>query len=133
VLVDSPNPRLVFAESQFATGGSGPQRSTSGGGSGTFNSPSGFVASDRYNWCAPYVMDPNNHNVLLAGSQRMYKSTNNGVSYSVISGDLTTNPVSQLGFGTITTIDIAPSNSSYYYVGTDDGRGGALTHRGGTG
>jgi hypothetical protein len=76
-------------------------------------------------------MDPNNHNVLLAGSQRMYKSTNNGVSYSVISGDLTTNPVSQLGFGTITTIDIAPSNSSYYYVGTDDGRVWRSTNAGG--
>jgi hypothetical protein len=39
-------------------------------------------------------MDPNDHNVVLLGSQRVYKSTNNGVSYSIVSGDLTGNPPS---------------------------------------
>jgi hypothetical protein len=120
-LVDPTNSNVVFAEYQYMSGSQGPLRSTNGGAS--FSSPAGFVASDRYNWNAPFTMDPSNHNVLLAGSQRVYRSTDNGMSYAAISGDLTTNhQVGNLVYSTITTLAIAPSNSSYYYAGTDDGQ-----------
>ena len=119
--VDPTNSNVVFAEYQNMSGGSGPQRSTNGGSS--FGTPSGIVASDRFNWNAPFTLDPGNHNVLLAGSNRVYRSVDNGVTYATISGDLTTNDqVGNLAYSTISTIAIAPSNSSYYYVGTDDGQ-----------
>jgi photosystem II stability/assembly factor-like uncharacterized protein len=121
VVVDPTNPNVMFAESQNMTSGRGPYRSQDGGS--FFSQPSGFNLNDRYNWNAPFVMDPSNHNVLLAGSHRVYKSTDNGLSYSLVSNDLTTNgQVGNLVFSTITTLDIAPSNSNYYYAGTDDGR-----------
>ena len=120
-IVDPTNANIVFAEYQFCSNGSGLLRSASGG-SGGFITPSGFVASDRYNWDTPIVMDPQNHNVLLVGSQRVYKSINNGVSYSIVSGDLTTNPITQLTFGTISAIEISPLDGTLYYAGTDDGR-----------
>jgi hypothetical protein len=119
--VDPTNSNVVFAEYQNMSSGQGPFRSTNGGSS--FATPSGFVSSDRYNWNAPFTMDPSNHNVLLAGSNRVYRSVDNGVSYTVISEDLTTNhQVGNLAYSTISTLAIAPSNSSYYYVGTDDGQ-----------
>lgn len=119
-LVDHTNPSVIFAEYQNASGGTGPQRSGNGGAS--FSTPAGFVTSDRYNWNAPFVMDPVNHNILIAGSQRVYKSVNNGLNWTPVSGDLSTNPASQLNYGTITTLDISAADGSFYLAGTDDGR-----------
>ena len=120
-VVDPTNPDIVFAEYQFGSGGTGPRRSTNGGSAWTI--PSGFTPSDRYNWNSPFVMDPSNHNVMLAASHRVYRSTDNGLNYVPISADLTTNHnVGNLTFSTITTLAISPASSSYYYAGTDDGR-----------
>ena len=112
-LVDPVNPALIFSEFQYCCYGTGLYRDGI--------QPAGFVSSDRYAWNTPIAMDPNNHNVLLVGSQRVYRSTNNGLSYTTISGNLASNPVSQLVFGTISTLAISPLSSSVYYAGTDDG------------
>jgi photosystem II stability/assembly factor-like uncharacterized protein len=120
-LVDPADPNILFAEFQYCCNGAGPQRSTNGGG--VFNSPAGFNPADRYNWSTPIAMDPNNHNVLLVGSQRVYKSTDNGLTYAPIGpADLTSNPPASLVYGTITALDISPVASNVYYAGTDDGR-----------
>ena len=112
-LVDPVNPALLFSEFQLGSYGAGLYRNA--------NPATGFNSNDRYNWNTPIAMDPSNHNVLLVGSQRVYRSTDNGLSYAVISGNLASNPVSQLVFGTITTLAISPVSSSKYYAGTDDG------------
>ncbi|NOT33303.1 MAG: hypothetical protein HOP12_03940 [Candidatus Eisenbacteria bacterium] len=123
VLVDPTNNAIVFAESQYASGGAGLLRSTNFGFSGSFIGPSGLFISDRFNWSTPAVMSPHDHNVLLLGSQRVYKSTDNGISYSVVSSDLTrNNTTSLLSFSTLTTLDISPVTPHLYYAGTDDGR-----------
>jgi hypothetical protein len=64
-------------------------------------------------------MDPNNNLILYYGTNRLYRSTNGGYYWNPISDDLTDPPVGTV-FGTLTTIDVAPSNSEYIYVGTDD-------------
>ncbi len=129
--VDPTNPGVIIAEWQFCCSPNpGPRRSTNSGGSWT--APTGFVAADRYNWSTPLVMNPKNHNVILVGSQRVYRSANNGIGYSVISGDLTTNNTSSLlTYSTITTLDISPADTSVYYAGTDDGKVWRSTNRGG--
>jgi hypothetical protein len=121
-LIDPTNPNVVFSEYQNGCLGAGPWRSTDGGLSGAF--PSGVTSTDRFNWSAPFAMDPSNHNVLLFGSHRVYKSTNNGVSYTAVSGDLTSypNPPSTLTYHTISTLDVSPMSPRIYYAGTDDGR-----------
>ncbi len=120
VLVDPVNPSVVFDEYQYCSYGAGFFRSTNGGPSqgGT----TGWVSTDRFGWDTPIAINPRNHNVLLAGSQYAYRSTNNGLSWSKISGDLSTNPVSQLVFGCITTIAVSNADTSVYYAGTDDGK-----------
>lgn len=78
--------------------------------------------NDRHNWCTPVVMDPNNHNRLFYGSNRLYCTYDGGNNWSAISDDLTNGPGSgNLTYGTITTIDVAPSNGAVIYAGTDDG------------
>src|SRR5439155_21016078 len=56
-LIDPTNPNIVFAEYQFMSNGTGPQRSTGG----SYTAPTGFNTGDRYNWDSPRVMDPPNH------------------------------------------------------------------------
>uniref|UniRef100_A0A832I0R7 T9SS type A sorting domain-containing protein n=1 Tax=Eiseniibacteriota bacterium TaxID=2212470 RepID=A0A832I0R7_UNCEI len=131
VVVDPVQPNVVFAEYQFGCYGTGPRRSTNGGLS--FGSaPTGFVTSDRFNWNTPIEMNPLNHNVLLVGSHRVYRSTNNGLSYSIVSPNLTTDPVAQVVYGTITTLAISPADTNTYYAGTDDGQVWRSTDRGGS-
>jgi hypothetical protein len=93
--------------------------------------PSGFASADRYNWSTPIAMNPRNHNLLLVGSQRVYRSTNNGITYSTISGDLTTNTSSLLVYSTLTTLDVAAADTNVYYAGSDDGKVWRSTNRGG--
>jgi photosystem II stability/assembly factor-like uncharacterized protein len=121
-LIDPVFPNIVFAEYQNGSGGTGPRRSTNNGG--TWLTPSGFASppADRYNWCMPFVMSPTNRNVMLAGSQRVYRSLDNGVSYAPISGDLSTGPAASLVYGTITTLDVSGPDPNLYYAGTDDGQ-----------
>ena len=128
--VDPTNPAVLFAEWQNCCGGGGPRRSVNSGGSWT--GPTGFSPSDRYNWSTPLVMNPLNHNVILVGSHRVYRSTNNGVSYATISGDLTTNTPSLLTYSTVTTLDISLADTSVYYVGTDDAKVWRSINRGGS-
>lgn len=91
----------------------------------------------RFNWNAALAINPFNKNGLYFGSQFLHYSTNNGLSYTIISPDLTTNDTAKLhqeksGGLTIdatnaenycTIISIAPSakNKDIIWVGTDDG------------
>jgi hypothetical protein len=119
--IDPTNPNIMLGEYQFGSNGSGPLRCTDGV---NFFGPSGISAADRFNWCAPIVMSASNHNLVLTASHRVYKSTDNGASYSVVSGDLTfnPNPPSALVFNTISALEVSPANASVFYAGTDDGR-----------
>ena len=120
VLVHPQNTNIIFAEWQYCSDRSGVKRSTNNAAS--FGVTTGWNNGDRYNWNTPIVMDPDNPNIMLSGSHRVYRSTNNGAAWSPISGDLTTNPGALVVYGTITTVAISKPDSALYYAGTDDGR-----------
>jgi photosystem II stability/assembly factor-like uncharacterized protein len=117
VLVDPTDNDYVYAEYQYGNFA----RSTNGGFS--FSSAmTGISGSDRKNWNTPFIIDPNNPQILYFGANRLYKTTNRAVSWSAISPDLTNGGGGvNVTWGTITTIAAAPSNSQYIYAGTDDG------------
>lgn len=119
-LADPVSANVLFAEWQNGCDRTGPRRSTNNGS--TWVAPTGFSGTDRFNWNTPYVMNPRNRHVLLAGSHRVYRSTDNGVSYVPISGDLTRTLPSLVTFSTISTVAISAADTSLYYAGTDDGR-----------
>jgi len=117
-VVDYTDPNIIYAEYQWGY----LYKSTDGGYEWDWALGSMDYYADRHNWCTPVVMDPIEHNTLYYGSNRLYRTTNGGFSWNDISGDLTNGPgAGNLTYGTITTIDVAPSNNSYIYVGTDDG------------
>jgi len=79
----------------------------------------GINNNDDVGFYAPYVMDPNNHLKMYAGTDRIYKTTNGADNWYPISGDLT----KDLGFyvSYISAISVSKSDSNVIYVGTSDG------------
>ena len=120
-LIDPQDPDVLFAEYQFGSGGAGPLRSSDGGVN--FYAGTGIDPGERFNWSAPFVMNPRNRNTLLAGGARVFRSQDNGASWTPISGDLTTDRGDALlTYSTLTTLEIAGADTSTYYAGTDDAR-----------
>ncbi|MCA1791315.1 MAG: hypothetical protein LC667_16120, partial [Thioalkalivibrio sp.] len=92
----------------------------------------------RFNWSAGFAIDPFEPSTIYYGSQFLHKSTDKGLSWSVVSDDLTTDKSEWQTFRTsggitfdvtaaenfTTIIAVAPSRveQGVIWVGTDDGR-----------
>ncbi len=75
----------------------------------------GISASDRGLFIPPLVMDPVTSTTLYFGTHRLYKTINEGSSWTPISGDLSK------GSGSITTIAVSKIDPRTIYVGASDG------------
>lgn len=91
----------------------------------------------RFHWNSPIEQDPFNNNTIYYGSQFVHKSTNKGLTWEIISPDLTTNDTTKQKYsesGGLTfdvtgaethtcLLVIAPSpvQKGVIWVGTDDG------------
>lgn len=96
---------------------------------------------ERFNWDSPIEVSPHNSQTLYFGSQRLWKSTDKGSSWTAISEDLTTNTnryelamidgtlsVDALYdngamslYATLTSIAESPIKQGLLYTGSDDG------------
>jgi photosystem II stability/assembly factor-like uncharacterized protein len=92
----------------------------------------------RFNWSAAIAQDPFDPATIYYGSQFVHKSTDRGKTWTVISGDLTSNnPEWQTfresggltpdvtaaeNYTTIVSIALSPLEAGTIWVGTDDGR-----------
>ena len=87
----------------------------------------GRPPGQRYGWMTPLEFDPSNPSIMYFGSNLLSRSTDNGITFTAISPDLTTD-APQLDpnngykiFSTITAVAISKSSPGVIYVGTDDG------------
>lgn len=112
VVVDFTNPNIIYAESQ-----NGYLQKSTDGGNNFFEARDGINGNEPTNWSTPVVMDPNNHNVLYYGTNRVYRTTDGAANWTAISPDLTDDGP---GTGTVSTIDVASSNSNVICAGTAD-------------
>ncbi len=103
------------------------------------DNPMGHPASDlkyRFQWSFPIIISPHDPTVIYAGANMVFKSTDEGQSWTVISGDLTRNDKSRQGssggpitkdntsieyYDTIFTINESPITKGLIWVGSDDG------------
>jgi photosystem II stability/assembly factor-like uncharacterized protein len=113
-LVDYTNSNIIYAESQYG----GLAKSTNGGGS--FNYIAGQMENDRINWSAPLIMHPEYPETLYFGTHRVWKTTDGGSYWTVVSGDLTQGGSG--GFHTLTTLAISSLNPAIVLAGSADGR-----------
>ena len=77
---------------------------------------------------APLVMDPSNPLILVAGTYRVFRSTNGGGAWTAVSGDLTGDGAGGVGSAgsVITALAEAKSSSTTIYIGTS-GSGTAIS------
>ncbi len=103
------------------------------------NNPMGWGAGDikyRFQWNFPLLFSPHDPNTLYAAAQVLFKSTNEGQSWEVISPDLTRNDKSKQGasggpitkdntsieyYDTIFTVMESPVQAGTIWTGADDG------------
>ncbi len=118
-LVNPLNNSIIYGESQY------------GGFEGT--NGAGTPPSSRYNWNTPYIFDPQDPSVMYLGAEKLFKSTNAGLNWTPISGDLSNGPTGQNGvqYGTITSISASALNNQVLWVGTDDGNVWVTSNGGG--
>ncbi|PCI62544.1 MAG: hypothetical protein COB37_06530 [Kordiimonadales bacterium] len=92
----------------------------------------------RFNWNAGLAQSPFDANTIYYGSQFVHKSTDRGLTWQIISGDLTTNNPDVQTYRTsggltsdvtaaenytaITSVNPSPVDANVIWVGTDDGR-----------
>ena len=90
----------------------------------------------RFNWNAPILTDPKDPTVLFHAGNVVFKSTDQGQSWQVISPDLTKNEKDKQGpggvpftneaaggenYNTLMSLAIAPQDSNELWAGSDDG------------
>ena len=103
------------------------------------DNPMGHSAGDiaqRFQWTFPIMTSPHNPKVLYAASQVLWKTTNEGESWTAISKDLTRNDPKTLGpsggpitkdqtsveyYGTIFAVAESPLLPGVIWAGSDDG------------
>ncbi|MEH6746141.1 MAG: glycosyl hydrolase [Maribacter arcticus] len=93
-------------------------------------------AKYRYNWNAPIITSPHNRKTIYHGGNVVFKSTDEGQSWSVISPDLTRNEKDKHGLGggpftneaaggeiynTLTYLTESPHEEGVLWSGSDDG------------
>ena len=113
-IVDHTDSDIIFAESQWGNLG----KSTNGGNDFWY-ATAGINEDDPTNWSTPVIMDPNNHNILYYGTNRVYQTTNGANSWQSISPDLT-DGLNGTRWGSLTTIGVSPVNSDIIWAGTSD-------------
>jgi photosystem II stability/assembly factor-like uncharacterized protein len=90
----------------------------------------------RFNWSTPLITSPHDRSVLYYGGNVLFRSSDRGQSWTVVSPDLTRNDKTKQGFGgspitnegaggevygTIYYIAESPSEAGTLWAGTDDG------------
>jgi photosystem II stability/assembly factor-like uncharacterized protein len=105
------NPAVMLTQSQ----GTGQLYRSTNGGQNFFSVGSGI--SGRNCFLPPFVYDPRTPGRMLYATERVWVSTNDGGSFSPLSGDLTAG-----GIAAIRALASAPSDPDLVYAATNDGR-----------
>ena len=137
--IDPVDPNTVYGESQ---GGDIVRYDVRTGEQKTIKPLPAFGARPyRWNWSAPMLISPYDHNTIYFGANYLFKSTNRGDAWTRLGPDLTRQlnrdslPVmgkiwprdaiarhqGTAAYGNISTIDESPIRQGLLYTGTDDG------------
>ncbi|MGM0665906.1 MAG: WD40/YVTN/BNR-like repeat-containing protein [Bacteroidota bacterium] len=139
-VADPVDPNIVYAQSQY--GNLVRFDKKSGEGVRIVPQPGPGEKEYNFNWDSPLMISPHDHKTLYFAANKLFKSTDRGDSWEVISDDLDRNidrnlwPVmgqvwpmdavakngSTSRYGSIVSIDESPVRQGLVYAGTDDGQ-----------
>ena len=107
VIVDPDDPNTIYTSTQNGA---------------LYRSGTRLADAGQYksNWSTPVVLNPDDSNILYYGADRLLRSNDRGNTWTALSDNLTSHGYLDR-LGTITTIAVAPSDTSVIYLGTDDG------------
>lgn len=88
---------------------------TTNGGSNWTNIYDNISGAPQGAWVTPYDLVPQKNSSIIAAFQAVYKSTNQGTSWTTIG------TTAQVGTSTKGVLAIAPSDSNYVYTGRNNG------------
>lgn len=88
-------------------------KSTDGGRSWRWNTTRGIDPREGKLFYAPFNLDPSDPDTLVAGAEKVYRSTNAAEDWTAISPKLGNR---------VSAVTVAPSTSKVIYAGTNDGR-----------
>lgn len=115
--IDPNNPNIVYQNSYPQGGLPNIARSTSGGGPNSFSfiGASGMTPGP-FTWVTPMdITYDGNNTALFVGSDRIFRSTNNGNNWTLISDDLSNGSINVINSEFI-------GGKAVIYVGTQDGQ-----------
>jgi photosystem II stability/assembly factor-like uncharacterized protein len=138
-VVDPKDPNIVYSQWQY--GGLVRYNRKTGEAFDIKPLEIGNEPAFRFNWDAPIVLSAHDNSTLYFAAQKLFKSTDKGSSWQIISPDLSRgldrNNLTVMGkvwsmdavaknqstsiYGNITALSESPINSKLLYVGTDDG------------
>ena len=116
--IDPRDNRTVYAGSQFGN------YSRRGPGGFQRVKPRNGVLDEplRYNWLTPILLSSHNADVLYFGTNKLFRSMDQGETWTALSPDLTQSENrGDVPFATITVIAESPERFGLLWVGTDDG------------
>jgi len=137
--VDPKNPNIVYSEYQY--GNLFRYDKKSGQKIKIKPVPGKDELSYRWNWNAPFIISPHSHKRLYIAAEKLFKSEDQGNSWTIISPDLTAQidrntwpvmgkywsreavkkDVSTSLYGTLVSLDESPVQEGLIYTGSDDG------------
>jgi hypothetical protein len=122
--IDPRTPSTIYAACSYLGGPGTLNKNVMNGVPGTdginwaaIDSNNGINFSDNADFIPPLVLDMTNSQNLYFGTYRLYQTTSGGNTWAAITADLTTDGSRNF----VTTVAVAPSDSSTIYVGTSDG------------
>lgn len=137
-MADPDNPDVIYAESQYC----GLRRYDRRTGNSIYIKPQPVEDEVfRFNWNTPYFISPHNSSTLYVAANKVFKSTDHGESWDIVSPDLTrqldvdllpmmgkiwppeaiAKSLSTSPFGNIFALAESPLKQGLIYAGTDDG------------
>ncbi len=139
-LFDPANDRIIYAESQ--EGSLGRLDKVTGEQQGIQPTAPSNAKGYRWNWDTPFIFSPHDPATIYLGGNFLFKSTDRGHSWKVISPDLTTavdrDTLELMGmklkdvkiakndgiddYGSLFTIAESPRKAGLIYTGSDDGQ-----------
>jgi len=107
-IIDYTNPNIFYVTNPNGT----IHRSDNGGSTWIYNISSIITQQETGAWVTPYVIDPINPQILYAGYNNVWKSTDKGVNWMKISNF--TNSIE------LKSLAVAKSNPNYIYAASDN-------------